>query len=48
MSVLKEAVSNDYDYRLLSNDQPIDIKYLKTMDATTKEKQVGRVRLELT
>ncbi|MGN0739829.1 MAG: IS1634 family transposase [Treponema sp.] len=30
--VLKEAVFNDYDYKLLSNDEPVSVEYLKTMD----------------
>lgn len=29
---LKTAVFNDYDYRLLSNDSPVSIETLKTMD----------------
>lgn len=29
---LKTAVFNDYDYRLLSNDKPVSIEALKTMD----------------
>lgn len=30
--VLKTAVFNDYDYKLLSNDEPISIEALKSMD----------------
>lgn len=33
---LKEAVFNDFDYKLLSNDQRITIKQLKTFDKTDK------------
>ena len=29
---LKEAVFNDHDYRLLSNDKPISMKHMKTFD----------------
>lgn len=31
-NILKEAVFNDYDYRLLSTDEPITIKKLKSFD----------------
>ena len=34
--VLKEAVFNDCDYRLLSNDKPISVEYLKTFDKSDK------------
>ena len=30
--VLKEAVFNDYDYRLLSNDAPVTIEHMKSFD----------------
>lgn len=30
--VLKQAVFNDYDYRLLSNDAPVHIKHMKEFD----------------
>jgi transposase len=33
---LKEAVFNDYDYRLLSNDEPVTIRGLKTFDKMDK------------
>lgn len=36
-NVLKEAVFNDYDYRLLSDDQPISVEMLKTMDKKAPE-----------
>ncbi len=35
-NTLKEAIFNDYDYRLLSTDTPITIKQLKTFDKTDK------------
>uniref|UniRef100_UPI0035E44616 IS1634 family transposase n=1 Tax=Ruminiclostridium cellobioparum TaxID=29355 RepID=UPI0035E44616 len=35
-SALKEAVFNDYDYRLLSTDKPVTIKQLKSFDKTDK------------
>jgi hypothetical protein len=35
-NTLKEAVFNDYDYRLLSTDAPITIKQLKSFDKTDK------------
>lgn len=35
--VLKEAVFNDYDYRLLSTDQPVTIERLKSFDKKDKE-----------
>jgi hypothetical protein len=34
--ILKEAVFNDYDYRLLSTDEPISIKELKSFDKMDK------------
>ena len=34
---LKQAVFNDFDYRLLSNDKPISIQTLKTMDKTSPD-----------
>lgn len=34
---LKEAVFNDYDYRLLSNDSPITIKKMTSFDQYSKE-----------
>lgn len=34
--ILKEAVFNDYDYRLLSTDKPITIKKLKSFDKKDK------------
>lgn len=30
--VIQEAVFNDYEYRLLSSDQPISLKYMQTYD----------------
>ena len=36
---LKKAVFNDFDYRLLSNDKPISIQALKTMDKTSPDNQ---------
>ena len=36
---LKKAVFNDFDYRLLSNDKPISIQTLKTMDKTSPDNQ---------
>lgn len=33
---LKAAVFNDYDYRLLSNDKPVSIEAVKSMDKTDK------------
>lgn len=30
--VIQEAVFNDYEYRLLSNDQPVSLKYMQTYD----------------
>lgn len=36
-STMKEAVFNDYDYRLLSNDSPITIGRLKTFDRHNPE-----------
>ena len=35
-NTLKEAVFNDYDYRLLSTDAPITIEQLKSFDKTDK------------
>ncbi len=35
-NTLKEAVFNDYDYRLLSTDEPITIKKLKSFDKKDK------------
>ena len=35
--VLKQAVFNDYDYRLLSNDHPVSIKDLKSFDKSKEE-----------
>jgi transposase len=35
-STLKEAVFNDYDYRLLSTDAPVTIEQLKSFDKTDK------------
>jgi transposase len=35
--VLKEAVFNDYDYRLLSSDEAVSIGQLKTFDRTDEE-----------
>lgn len=35
-SKLKEAVFNDYDYRLLSTDAPVTIEQLKSFDKTDK------------
>ena len=32
--VLKKAVFNDYEYKLLSNDRPVSVETLKTMDKT--------------
>ena len=34
---LKKAVFNDYDYRLLSNDKPVSIEYMKTFDRRDEE-----------
>ena len=34
---LKEAVFNDHDYRLLSNDDPVSIEEMKTFDQHDKE-----------
>ena len=34
---LKEAVFNDYDYRLLSNEKPVSIEYMKTFDRHDEE-----------
>ena len=36
-SVLKEAVFNDYDYRLLSNDVPVSVEAMKSFDRMKKE-----------
>lgn len=36
-NVLQEAVFNDYDYQLLSNDHPITIKHMKEFDRLKKE-----------
>ena len=35
-NVLKTAVFNDYDYKLLSNDRPVSVEQLKTMDRNEK------------
>jgi transposase len=35
--ILKEAVFNDYDYRLLSSDEPISVSELKSFDRKDKE-----------
>lgn len=35
-NTLKEAVFNDYDYRLLSSDEPVTIGHLKSFDKTDK------------
>lgn len=35
--ILKEAVFNDYDYRLLSTDTPITIEKMKTFDTHNKD-----------
>lgn len=34
---LKEAVFNDYDYRILSNDAPITVKYMQEFDRFEKD-----------
>ena len=34
---LKTAVFNDYDFRLLSNDEPVSVEALKTMDKKKEE-----------
>ena len=34
--VLKTAVFNDYDYKLLSDDSPVSVEHLKTMDKNDK------------
>ena len=34
---LKKAIFNDYDYRLLSNDKPVSIEYMKTFDRRDEE-----------
>ena len=34
---LKEAVFNDYDYRLLSDDKPVSIEKMKSFDKTSKQ-----------
>ena len=39
-STLKEAVFNDYDYRLLSNDSPVSIEKMKSFDRHD-EKNLG-------
>lgn len=31
-NVLKEAIFSDYDYRLLSNDKPVTVESLKSLD----------------
>ena len=36
-AVLKEAVFNDYDYRLLSNDVPVSVEAMKSFDRMKKE-----------
>ena len=36
-NILKDAVFNDYDYRLLSNDKPMTIKEMKSFDKSKKE-----------
>ncbi len=36
---LKKAVFNDYDYKLLSSDEPVSIEDLKTFDKTDKSKR---------
>lgn len=34
--VMQQAVFNDYDYRLLSNDRPVSLEALKTFDKTNE------------
>lgn len=34
---LKEAVFNDYDYRILSNDKPVTLEYIKNFDRFDSE-----------
>jgi len=36
-TVLKEAVFNDSDYRLLSTDTPVTLEYMKSFDKTQKQ-----------
>ena len=36
-NVLKTAVFNDCDYKLLSNDRPVSVEQLKTMDRSEKD-----------
>lgn len=39
-NVLKEAVFNDFDYKLLSNDTPITLKDMKSFDKSNKKNLV--------
>jgi len=36
-NTLKEAVFNDYDYRILSSESPVNISYMKNFDRHKKE-----------